>query len=121
VSGTADIAGHPGTGWIGQARLWACARRGLDASPPQRPPGAGATGARGGARGGWMLFWDASGIVPLCLDESWTPLLTQALAGVPLARGGWAAIGRGARVGPGPANRAALCLPGSSVTDGCPT
>jgi predicted nucleic acid-binding protein len=27
-----------------------------------------------------MKFWDASAIVPLCLDEPWTPLLTQVLA-----------------------------------------
>jgi hypothetical protein len=27
-----------------------------------------------------MKFWDVSAIVPLCLDEPWTPLLTQVLA-----------------------------------------
>jgi uncharacterized protein len=27
-----------------------------------------------------MKFWDASAIVPLCLDEPWTPLLIQILA-----------------------------------------
>ena len=27
-----------------------------------------------------MKFWDASAIVPLCLDEPWTPILTQVLA-----------------------------------------
>ncbi len=31
-----------------------------------------------------MKFWDASAIVPLCLDEPWTPLLTQVLAEDPL-------------------------------------
>ena len=27
-----------------------------------------------------MKFWDASAIIPLCLDEPWTPGLTQVLA-----------------------------------------
>jgi uncharacterized protein len=27
-----------------------------------------------------MKFWDTSAIVPLCLDEPWTPFLTQVLA-----------------------------------------
>jgi hypothetical protein len=28
-----------------------------------------------------MIFWDASTVVPLCLYEPWTPLLTQVVVG----------------------------------------
>ena len=27
-----------------------------------------------------MKFWDASAIIPLCVEEPWTPFLTQLLA-----------------------------------------
>jgi prevent-host-death family protein len=53
---------------------------GVDASPSQGPRGAGATRAHGGARDRSMKFWDASAIIPLCLEEPWTPWLRQVLA-----------------------------------------
>ena len=39
-----------------------------------------------------MIFWDASAIVPLCLDEPWTPLLTQVLAEDPLMLVWWGSM-----------------------------
>ena len=39
-----------------------------------------------------MKFWDASTIVPLCLDEPWTPLLTQVLAEDPLMMVWWGSM-----------------------------
>ena len=39
-----------------------------------------------------MKFWDASAIVPLCLDEPWTPLLTQVLAEDPLMMVWWGSM-----------------------------
>ncbi len=39
-----------------------------------------------------MKFWDASAIVPLCLDEPWTPLLTQVLAEDPLMIVWWGSM-----------------------------
>ncbi len=39
-----------------------------------------------------MKFWDASAIVPLCLDEPWTSLLTQILAEDPLMMVWWGSM-----------------------------
>ena len=39
-----------------------------------------------------MIFWDASAVVPLCLDEPWTPLLTQVLAEDPLMLVWWGSM-----------------------------
>ena len=60
--------------------------------PPQGSPWAWATGAGGGARDGAMKFWDASAIVPLCLDEPWTRWLTQVLAEDPLMMVWWSSL-----------------------------
>jgi uncharacterized protein len=39
-----------------------------------------------------MKFWDAPAIVPLCLDEPWTPWLTQDLAEEPLMIVWWGSM-----------------------------
>jgi hypothetical protein len=39
-----------------------------------------------------MKFWDASAIVPLWLDEPWTPFLTQLLAEDALMVAWWGSI-----------------------------
>jgi hypothetical protein len=39
-----------------------------------------------------MKFWDASAIVPLCLDEPWTRWLTQVLAEDPLMMVWWGSL-----------------------------